>query len=273
MPFKSYKRKPKWLTNILAQKRKDGQCRICKYKESRHLVAVRTSFEKPRYKKLALYSKKDLKDELDRHSIMCTWCFRIHMTCTNKITSYPPFNPDLPCCGRLCNIACTKYPKYQLCQTCFDHHAQLKHDLYAKVNAYKRTFKQCPQCHVRIEEGNEMCFDLDHLDVYQKEHNVSHLIRRLAPFHVIKKEMEKCRLLCCHCHLDHTKTQSHIFKRQDFQNHRRKLRENGALVNPKPRIDSPESSSCEEEPEIRSAYNPLDDPSPEFKPPPLFQTT
>lgn len=263
------KQKPKWLKDILAQQRSDGKCAVCQYDVTRHLVAVRTSQDEPCYKKLHEYSKQELRDELKRHTIFCTWCFRIYMTCIHKVTSYPPFDSSLPCCGRLCNPEFTLHKKYQLCNQCFDYHSQLKHDLYQKVNAYKRTFVQCPICHTKIKEGNEMCFDLDHLDPYQKQYNVSHMIRRLMPFEFIKREMDKCRILCCHCHLDHTKTQKHIFQRKDFKHQREQMRTRGIVTNPKPCMDSSDSSSYEEEPEIRSTYNPLDDPSPEFKPPPI----
>lgn len=190
---------------------------------------------------------------------------------TNSIRA--GYDPDLPCCGRLCNGKFVHHAVYQLCPGCDEHHARLKRDLAAKVNAYKRTFKGCPRCHVKIKEGNEMCFDLDHLDPYKKQHNVSHMIRQLASESVIDKEMRKCRLLCCHCHMDHTKSQRHIFQRQDFKD----LRKHGTLVNrADPTFpdssyssDSSDSRDCGPEPEIRSEYNPLDDPSPEFKPPPL----
>ena len=260
--------KPNWLADILAQKRTDGECKVCHYTVGRHLVTVRSSATMPDYKPLKTYSRKELKHELDNYSILCTWCFRIHMTFRYKEIKKPPFDPTLPCCGRLCNVSKTHHPTYQLCSQCFHHHTQLKQQLYEKVNVYKRAFGECPTCHTKIKPGNEMCFDLDHLDPYQKEHNVSHLVRRLASFHLIEKEMRKCRLVCCHCHIDHTCKQKHIFQRQDFKNRRRNLRKHGILPNQRKGKWVPEESPSnneeedeeEEEPKIRSTYNPLDDP-------------
>jgi len=257
------------LKDILDDKKEKGMCQVCGYNTTHHLVAVRMCPDKPTYKKLHEYSKHELTNELKRYTILCTWCFRIHMTFINKITNVPPFNSDLPCCGRICNSSRLKYKKYQLCEKCFYYHVELKKQLYAKVNAYKRHFKHCPSCKTKIMKGNEMCFDLDHLDPYQKKYNISHLLRRLAPFHIIKKEMEKCRILCCHCHLDHTKTQQHIFKRRDFQNVRQHLRSNGIITNPKTHYSLSDSdSSYEDMPKVKCTYNPLHDPSPKFKPPP-----
>jgi hypothetical protein len=275
---KQYKRKqkPRWLADILAQKRAHGACKVCQHNVGRHLATVRSSTNMPNYKPLKTYSRKELKHELDNYTILCTWCFRIYMAFRHKGIKKRPFDSTLPCCGRLCNVSKTHHPTYQLCSKCFDHHSQLKQQLHEKVNAYKRAFLECPTCHTKIEPGNEMCFDLDHIDPYQKEHNVSHLVRRLASTQLIEKEMHKCRLVCCHCHIDHTDKQKHIFQRQDFKNHRRNLRQHGTLTNPKQGKWMPKESSSEEEedeeveePKIRSTYNPLDDPPRTYKIPPL----
>lgn len=265
------KRKPKWLLDILAGKRQQGPCKVCKYNRYEHLVAVRISSEEPNYKKLREYSRQELQEEVDRHTILCTWCFRIHMTKTHKYMDPPPFDPTKPCCGRLCNTQRLYFDQYQLCQPCFAYHTKLKEERYALVNAYKRSFQCCPSCKVDIKPGNEMCFDLDHLDPYQKEHNVSHLIRRLAPMDLIEREMHKCRILCCLCHIDHTKTQRHIFQRRDFKSRRTNLRKHGKLIKDTSFVkwQDSDSSGCDEEPTIRSTYNPLDDPEPSYPKPPI----
>ena len=264
------KRKPKWLLDILAGKRRQGSCNICKYNHFDHLVAVRTCQDNAIYKKLREYSRKELRDEIERHTIMCTWCFRIYMSKIHKNMKPPPFDPTKPCCGRLCNTQRLYFSNYQLCPACFTHHTTLKRERHAFVNAFKRSFKCCPTCRVDIKEGNEMCFDLDHLNPYNKEHNVSHLIRRLAPMSLIQKEMQKCRILCCLCHIDHTKTQKHIFQRKDFKSRRTELRQQGKLIKDTSYVSWEESSSeYEEEPIIRSTYNPLDDPEPSYPKPPL----
>lgn len=72
------------------------------------------------------------------------------------------------------------------------------------INCAKRTFGCCAMCFTKIKKGNEMCFDLDHYPHYTKNHNVSHMARKKVPWDLIRQEIAKCRLLCCHCHLDYT---------------------------------------------------------------------
>lgn len=271
------KRKPRWLLDILAGRRQKEACKICKYKPHEQLVAVRTGFVPPHYKPLKAYSREELRQEVNSHTILCTWCFRIYMSKKHAEQPIPSFDVRNPCCGRLCNTQHMLFKKYQLCGHCHAHHAHLRTQRYDMVNAYKRSFNSCHMCNTQITRGNEMCFDLDHVDPFAKEHNVSHLIRRLAPLSIIRVEMYKCRLLCCLCHVKHTKTQQHIFQRQDFIDKRKQLRKNKHGMNhnnPAPTKWHSESDSSDddhygEEPVIRSTYNPLDDPEPLFKAPPL----
>lgn len=234
------------------------------------------SADPPNYQALKKYTKQALEDELKKHQLLCTWCFRIYMTFRQlpQLPQLPQssFNPAWPCAGRLCNLANLYYKHYQLCAKCKAYHAELQRELAEHVNAYKRSFKHCEACCVQIKPGNEMCFDLDHLDPYKKEHNISHLVRRLAPIATIDKELRKCRLLCCHCHIDHTKTQTGIFQRQDFKRLRNHLKTHGQLEGcnlDQVSESSQDDSDLEPEPVIRSTYNPLDDKEAfKFKPPP-----
>jgi hypothetical protein len=268
MPRKSRKPgKPKWLADILAHERAKGCCRVCRHATTDHLVAIRTSFEEFRQlKKLALFTREELQAELNKYSVLCIWCFRIYTAKRSRtMVAERTFDPRYPCSGRICKGPWCGH--YQLCDQCFEHHAQLKSVLYDRVNAYKRSFRECPVCHTVIAQGNEMCFDLDHLDPYLKEGNVSHMIRRLRPFAEIRREMEKCRLLCCHCHKDHTKTQQAIFRHPDFQRTRTYLKQHGTLP-PASAPQDDDSSDYEDEPVVRSTYNPLDDPPSQHRPPP-----
>ena len=270
---KQYKHRPQWLKSILARKRQLGHCQICKYDVTDHLSTIRTSFEPRNYRPLKKYSMKELREELNKFTIMCKWCSRIYMAKKMRQTPIPEFDPNHPCAGRLCNPQCTFHKKYQLCTRCFAHHNQIKQVLYNKVNTWKRQFQHCPTCGVDIVEGNELCFDLDHLDPYKKEHNIPNMIRKLYPFHTIKKEMQKCRLLCCHCHIDHTKTQRRIFQQKQFKQVRKTLKDTGRLpmFNQKRKnMESPIDEDDDDEykePEIVSYYNPLEDTCVKYEPP------
>ena len=255
--------------DILAERRRQEPCSICKYKKYEHLVAVRTDNKDMKFRKMYQYSRQQLQNEINSHTIMCTWCFRIYMSNVYFKPFPTQFDASKPCCGRLCNIERKFYNHYQLCPDCHEHHTQLKNQRHDFVNAYKRSFKCCPTCKTKIQKGNEMCFDLDHRNPYDKEHNISHLIRKLAPLTVIQHEMQKCRILCCFCHIDHTKTQQHIFQRKDFKKRRKTLRKHGKFKKGFVQWDSDTSSDCEPEPIIRSTYNPLNDPPRNYPIPPL----
>jgi len=58
-------------------------------------------------------------------------------------------------------------------------------------------------------------FHFDHIDPKEKMENISRMVKdNKYTLEDVKKEMEKCRILCAHCHIIHTKSQ----KRDDVFN-------------------------------------------------------
>ena len=61
----------------------------------------------------------------------------------------------------------------------------------------------CGICDVKLiprELDKPVHFEFDHVDVFAKTGNVGKMIMSLAPFSDIKGEIDKCRILCHHCH-------------------------------------------------------------------------
>ena len=64
----------------------------------------------------------------------------------------------------------------------------------------KISIGECETCNVKVSEDNFFCFDFDHIDRNNKTKRVS----KCTTINECKKEIEKCRLLCCKCHRLHT---------------------------------------------------------------------
>ena len=79
------------------------------------------------------------------------------------------------------------------------------------VNAHKRAVGGCerPDCpkdgpFTKCEEGNEQCFDCDHVDEPKKGHEIADLVHNgMSPataIPIIDAELPKTRVLCANCH-------------------------------------------------------------------------
>lgn len=62
----------------------------------------------------------------------------------------------------------------------------------------KREF--CELCQFKVTKDNTFLFDYDHIDPTTKVKSISDMGNHLKSISSIKKELEKCRLLCCSCH-------------------------------------------------------------------------
>ena len=81
----------------------------------------------------------------------------------------------------------------------------------AYVNAIKLRIGECQLCKRKLEKEEECCaFDFDHIDAKLKQDNICKMVLRytLKRFkQCIDLEVSKCRLICCMCHVDHTRKQ------------------------------------------------------------------
>lgn len=75
-----------------------------------------------------------------------------------------------------------------------------------KIWEYKAN-KGCKIC----GETNPVCLDLHHKDPGQKSFCVSHFEKVTQDWNVVRKEIEKCDVLCANCHRKHHGKNAHWF--------------------------------------------------------------
>ena len=107
-----------------------------------------------------------------------------------------------------------------LCRFCHRVHSQTQRGVSKRrpsmvkkrthVNAIKLKIGECQLCRRKAQDGNLCAFDFDHLDETTKTDNISVMVDRYPLkqfFSLIDDEVKKCRLVCCNCHMKHTKEQ------------------------------------------------------------------
>ncbi len=78
------------------------------------------------------------------------------------------------------------------------------------VNMIKLKIGECQLCRRKVNDGNLCGFDFDHVDERTKTERISQMVNKYPLkkfFSLIDDEIKKCRLLCCMCHMKHTKEQ------------------------------------------------------------------
>lgn len=83
------------------------------------------------------------------------------------------------------------------CKQCFNQRC-IKRWVQRKINAinYKGSF--CVRCKLHLQDTHYSVFEFHHKDPNQKDYDWNKL--RLKSLTTIKKELDKCDLLCANCH-------------------------------------------------------------------------
>lgn len=193
------------------------------------------------------FSSTAIKKEAKKCRLLCIWCHRLHSFNTrtidqdkrNKelkqsIIDVPEDDNGTICHGYLCNGRRLPNDMFWLrngrpkgnCKIC----ASLKqHNTRKKIQKYidetKRNMGFCDICNIECTNGNESCFDWDHVDPSKKRCNISVFVsRHTTDTNRIDREISKCRLLCCFCHFTHSNSvKVFCIKRNHFMH-------NGELV-------------------------------------------
>jgi hypothetical protein len=87
------------------------------------------------------------------------------------------------------------------CKRKFDRRVHLAKELNWKCKA---KIGQCELCLIKVKDLGSAAFDWDHLDQKLKSGNIGSMTMVGESIHDIRLEIDKCRLLCVRCHLDHT---------------------------------------------------------------------
>lgn len=77
----------------------------------------------------------------------------------------------------------------------FDRNNRKRTNLRKWFEEYKKTLS-CIQC----GENHPACLDFHHIDSKTKEHTISLMIGGTYSIDAVKKEIDKCEVLCANCH-------------------------------------------------------------------------
>ena len=83
------------------------------------------------------------------------------------------------------------------CKSCFNKRA-IQRWIKRKTEAIAYKGSSCERCNLHISKAHYSVFEFHHTDRTQKDVDWSKL--RLKSMFSIKKELDKCRLLCANCH-------------------------------------------------------------------------
>lgn len=91
-----------------------------------------------------------------------------------------------------------------ICKTCFNKIC-IKRWIERKLQAIDYKGNECEDCKLHIKNSHYSVFEFHHLDPIQKDFSWNKL--RLKSLNSIRKELDKCILLCANCHrIRHSKT-------------------------------------------------------------------
>jgi hypothetical protein len=96
---------------------------------------------------------------------------------------------------------------YPLCDNC-THSSRIEHPLWKEIQNYckDRGIISCNFCGKRNENGHR--FHFDHLSIFDKSDNICSMVKNNNQLSDIILEIQKCQLLCIHCHCIVTKIEN-----------------------------------------------------------------
>ena len=90
----------------------------------------------------------------------------------------------------------TKDGYHTVCKDCRSIHYS-DENAFRKERAVSHYGSACKHCNGVF---NNAVYDFHHIDESTKEHSPSSLIQKTADFEAVKKELDKCLMLCANCH-------------------------------------------------------------------------
>lgn len=89
------------------------------------------------------------------------------------------------------------YNVMSYCKSCFSKRC-IRRWIQRKKEAIVYKGSECERCHLNIKDSHYSVFEFHHKDKSQKDYDWTKL--RLHSKDTIKKELDKCMLLCANCH-------------------------------------------------------------------------
>lgn len=168
-----------------------------------------------------LFSGKTIIKESKKTQFLCIWHHRLKTQQEKRLLKFGYTDDEENeivdkktgqiCEGLLCNGKMRLYKHFYFrsdrqtymnsCKKCISFDGQKKRQACLNyVNSIKLKIGQCQICFKKVEPETTCCFDFDHINRADKVTSVSQMATRNYNLQTINDEINKCRLLCCHCH-------------------------------------------------------------------------
>ena len=227
----AYKSRPICLSRVQKFKKSikaHQACKICGEEDSRLLEFAHYKREDKNVGLSRSFSISQIKKELDKGRLLCIWCHRLETLEENETLSHKRDKNyiysleenmlldelAIPCHGPSC-LGKMRHSSFfyrrksgklrKKCKKCsclhFRENCKKKKEF---VHSVKLNIGHCQMCKMAVTKETCCCFDFDHLDRSTKITTISNMVRKNRSIAIIEAEIEKCRLLCCKCHILHT---------------------------------------------------------------------
>ena len=118
------------------------------------------------------------------------------------------------------------YKENNICEECNHLHVEKQKRLWEQITEYYIS-KGMVYCSICNKEKNEYDrFHFDHINMFDKTDSVCNMVKDELDIDSIRREIDKCQLLCIHCHLMVTKLEhKHGFIRMKKELHTQNIDE------------------------------------------------
>jgi|LauGreDrversion4_2_1035121.scaffolds.fasta_scaffold118890_2 hypothetical protein len=118
----------------------------------------------------------------------------------DKLLSELPFISCQACHKKICTIqtnTARRWKDQTICDTCFSHTFEEREELWKQIAQYCPM--KCVLCHA-VKQHKDERFHLDHLNMFDKSNSVCTMVYEGLTIEEIRKEIDKCQVLCISCH-------------------------------------------------------------------------
>jgi len=201
-------------------------CSECGENNPKFLEFAHSGNEKKELSMRNMRSIAPMEKELKKGRCLCVWCHRLESKLErdvklkifrkHEINSNDNDETLIRCVGKICNGAMIPESKFykssswsKTCKNCRNYDSQLKRIISQNyVNEKKIEIGACKICLIKVTPETTCCFDFDHIIRSTKKEYVSRLISLGSSSLIIDKEIAKCQLLCCKCHIIKTQKEN-----------------------------------------------------------------
>lgn len=117
-----------------------------------------------------------------------------------KLLSEVPFISCQACHKKICTLqtnTARRWKDQTICDTCFSHTFEEREQTWKWIEQYCPL--KCVLCHA-VKNHKDERFHFDHLNMFEKTNSVCVMVSEGMSQEEIRKEIDKCQVLCISCH-------------------------------------------------------------------------